>query len=141
MIYDDQFFEIEDQVQKLLTCLKRSQTFQTYIDNKKILYEDADVQGIRTDFLTKKESFDRVAAYGGYAPDHREKQRALRKSKRALDLHPLVAEFRFSETELQGILDEMGIKIAHCISDDIKVDTGNPFFETKSSCGGKCHVS
>ena len=99
------------------------------------------MQAIRQDFLRKKEAFEQIAAYGSYAPDHREKQRALRKAKRVLDVHPAVAEFRFSETELQGILDEMGIKIAHCISDEIKVDTGNPFFETRSSCGGKCHVS
>ncbi|KAF1302760.1 YlbF family regulator [Enterococcus saccharolyticus] len=140
MIYDDQFFEIEDQIQEVLVCLQQSNTYQNYLENKKKLYADEEVQIVRADFLQKKEAFERIEAYGSYAPDHREKRRALRKAKRVLDVHPLVAEFRFSETELQGILDEMTIKIAHCISDDIKVDTGNPFFETKSSCGGKCHV-
>lgn len=140
MIYNDQFFEIEDQMQIVLTRLLSSETYQNYLMNKKSLYENLAVQEVRKDFLDKKASFERIAEYGKYAPDYREKQRALRKAKRVLDVHPLVSEFRFSETELQGILDEMGIKIAHCISDEIKVDTGNPFFETKSSCGGKCHV-
>ncbi|MGX7196119.1 YlbF family regulator [Enterococcus olivae] len=141
MIYDDQFFEIEDQVEKLLKTLEDSQTFKSYLLNKKNLSQDKEVQEIRSDFLQKKEAFDRVAAYGGYAPDHREKQRSLRKAKRVLDVHPVVAEFRISETELQGVLDELGIKIARSISEEIKVDTGNPFFESRSSCGGKCHAS
>ena len=55
MIYDDQFFEIEDQVQKVLSCLQNSQTFQSYIGNKKVLYENSEVQAIRTDFLSKKD--------------------------------------------------------------------------------------
>ena len=140
MIYNEQFFEIEDQVEKLLKNLKESQAFDSYKENKQRLYQDTEVQDLRKDFLNKKDAFERVAAYGGYAPDHREKQRALRKAKRVLDVHPLVSEFRFSETEFQGILDTISINIAHSISDEIKVDTGNPFFESRSSCGGKCHA-
>lgn len=48
-----------------------------------------------------------------------------------------------AETDLQELLDEIGLTIAQTISDEIKVDAGNPFFETggHSGCGGSCHAS
>lgn len=141
LIYDEHFFEIEDQVEQLLNSLMNSQIFDSYLMKKQEVNQNQEVLEIRADFSQKKEAFNQISAYGNYAPDYREKQRSLRKAKRVLDLHPTVAEFRVAETDLQGILDEIGIKIARSISDEIKVETGNPFFESKSSCGGKCHAS
>lgn len=139
MIYNDHFFAIEDQVQRVVERLVESASFQKYLMNKIGMYQDQEVAEIRQDFTTKKEAFDRIAEYGKHAPDYRERQRALRKTKRALDLHPKVAEFRLSETQLQGVLDEIILKIAATFSEKVIVDTGNPFFESKSSCGGGCH--
>lgn len=139
MIYNDHFFAIEDQVQRVVERLLESASFQKYLMNKIEMYQDQEVANIRQDFTVKKESFDRIAEYGRHAPDYREKQRALRKAKRVLDLHPKVAEFRLSETHLQGVLDEIILKIAASFSENVIVDTGNPFFESKSSCGGGCH--
>ncbi|MHC5267651.1 YlbF/YmcA family competence regulator [Enterococcus sp. LJL98] len=139
MIYNDHFFAIEDQVQRVVDQLLKSPSFQNYLINKIEMYQDQELAEIRQEFTEKKEAFDRIAEYGRHAPDYREKQRALRKVKRVLDLHPKVAEFRLSETHLQGILDEIILKIAASFSEDVIVDTGNPFFESKSSCGGGCH--
>lgn len=139
MIYNDHFFAIEDQVQRVVDRLLESTSFQKYLMHKIELYQDREVTEIRQDFTEKKEAFDRIAEYGRHAPDYREKQRALRKVKRVLDLHPKVADFRMSETQLQGVLDEIILKIAASFSEDVIVDTGNPFFESKSSCGGGCH--
>jgi hypothetical protein len=39
------------------------------------------------------------------------------------------------------MLDYITFDIAKSISDDIKIDAGNPFFEfAKRGCGGSCHV-
>lgn len=65
-------------------------------------------------------------------------------NKRALDLNEIVANYRFAETNVQTLLDTIGLKIAQLISEDIKVDAGNPFFERgkkHSGCGGSCHAS
>lgn len=138
MIYNDHFFDIEDQTQRVIDQIFKSHSFKEYIAKKKEMYVDSEVSAIRQEFLDKKEAFDRIAQYGKHAPDYRDRQRALRKAKRALDLHPKVAEFRLAETQLQGILDEIIIKIAATFSEDVIVETGNPFFEKGSSCKGGC---
>ncbi len=131
---------IEDQVDQLCDVLKKSKTFQNYLQQKRTMYEDGQVQKLRKDFITKREAFEAIAAYGKYAPDRRKKQLAVREAKRALDLHPKVAEFHYAETKLQTVLDVIGSTIALAISEEIKVDAGNPFFESKTSRGGHCHV-
>ncbi|NLM66863.1 MAG: YlbF family regulator [Enterococcus sp.] len=138
MIYNDHFFAIEDQVGQLVNQIIKSSSFNAYIQAKKMMHHDATVAKLRQEFTQHKGSFERIESYGKYAPDYREKQRALRKSKRALDLHPLVAQYRLAETQLQGLLDEISLKVAAIFSEDIIVETGNPFFESKSGCKGGC---
>ena len=95
---------------------------------------------LKRNFQAEKEKFERIAAYGEYAPDYRQQQRSVRKSKRALDLNEKVAAFRVAETDFQRLLDDIGQRLANTISSDIKVDAGNPFFETGNhSCKGNCH--
>ncbi len=61
------------------------------------------------------------------------KKRALRKAKRQLDLNEHVAAFRYSETQLQSLLDQIVQALAEEVSNEIKVDAGSPFFETKNT--------
>lgn len=68
------------------------------------------------------------------------KKRALRTAKRQLDLNEQVSEYRWSETQLQRLLDELTVAISTCFSPSVKVDAGSPFFQSKSSCGGNCHA-
>lgn len=138
MIYNDHFFDIEDQTQSVIEQIFKSHSYKEYITKKQEMSIDDEVKVIRDEFLEKKEAFDRIAEYGKYAPDYRERQRGLRKAKRALDLHPKVAAFRLAETQLQGILDEIIINIAEIFSEDVIVETGNPFFEKGSACRGGC---
>lgn len=139
MIYDEYFFKVEDQLEVVFKKLVQSVTFQKYLEQKALLKETREVQELQNMFIQAKIEYERIEPYGKYAPDFREKKRAVRQAKRSLDLHPVVSEFRISETGLQAVLDEITIQLARTISSDIKVDTGNPFFETKSSCGGSCH--
>ena len=87
-------------------------------------------------------TISRPTAYGEYAPDYREKKRAVRKAKRQLDMDEHVAAFRYSETQLQSLLDQIVQVLAEEVSNEIKVDAGSPFFETKKhfGCGGNCHA-
>lgn len=141
MIYNDQLFAIEDQIYVMIEKILMSDTFLDYCKNKEVLYRDKKVNELIADFNKEKTAFEKIAPYGEYAPAFKEQQRAVRISKRKMDLHPLVAEFRFSETCLQSLLDQICITLAEGISADIKVDTGNPFFERKTGCGGHCHGS
>lgn len=143
MIYDDHFFKIEDQLTAVLDMVKSSAVFANYRQKRENLYNDSTAMQLKSVFEAKKNQFEQIASYGNFAPDYREKQRSVRKAKRALDLNETVADFRLAETDLQELLDEIGLTIAQTISDEIKVDAGNPFFETGgySGCGGSCHAS
>lgn len=68
----------------------------------------------------------------------------VRLAKREMDLDEHVARFKRAEMELQSLLDEISILIGRSVSESVKVNTGNPFFETaKTGCstGGSCGCS
>ncbi|MBO0469039.1 YlbF family regulator [Enterococcus sp. DIV0242_7C1] len=143
MIITEKLFEIEDQVENLVSAILASDSITLYKKNREAMYTSQDIMEKQKTFLSAKESFERIEPYGNHAPDFRTKQRAVRQAKRALDMSEEVAEFRFSETEVQTILDVIGLSVAKTISEDIKVNAGNPFFEKgkHSGCGGSCHAS
>jgi cell fate (sporulation/competence/biofilm development) regulator YlbF (YheA/YmcA/DUF963 family) len=91
-----------------------------------------------SNFVSIKALYEEVQRFGKYHPDYKKVMKQIRESKREMDLDPFVAEFRVSETNLQGLLDEISVFLAGAVSKQIKVPTGNPFFETGSSCGGGC---
>ena len=62
MIYNDDFFAIEDQVQRVVERLIESTSFQQYILNKIDMYQDQEVATLRQDFTLKKEAFDKISA-------------------------------------------------------------------------------
>lgn len=140
MIINDAFFQLEDQNQRLIQEILASQSYKNYLHAKKQMNDCKEVAGLKKAFQIEKEKFERISAYGEYAPDYRQQQRNVRLSKRALDLNEKVAAFRLAETDFQQLLDEIGQRLAQTVSAEIKVNAGNPFFETeKHSCKGNCH--
>jgi cell fate (sporulation/competence/biofilm development) regulator YlbF (YheA/YmcA/DUF963 family) len=141
MIVTEELFKIEDQTERLIQAILESEEMATYQANRDRMYRSQEVKEKQKAFLDAKEAFERIEAYGSHAPDFRTKQRTLRQAKRALDMSEEVAEFRVSETAVQTILDLIGSAVAKNISEDIKVDAGNPFFEKGNhGCGGSCHA-
>lgn len=143
VIINEELFCLEDQCQQVVQRIRESEIFRAYLISKRVMNHSDEVEELKKDFLTKKASFEQIADYGKYAPDFREKQRAVRAAKRKLDLTDEVSEFRVNETQLQGILDEIGQQLASGISSEIKINAGSPFFETSkhAGCGGNCHAS
>lgn len=140
LIINDAFFQLEDQNQLLIQEILASKSYKNYLLARKQMNDCLEVAKLKKTFQTEKDKFERIAAYGEYAPDYRQQQRKVRISKRALDLNEKVAAFRLAETDFQQLLDEIGIRLAQVISSEIKVDAGNPFFETGNhSCKGNCH--
>ncbi len=140
MIIDEALFSLEDQAFHLIDCIKNSQVFTHYVATKKQMDNCPEVKQLKQTFLREKERFERVADYGKFAPDYLEKQKTVRRAKRALDFNKKVAQFRLAETDLQTLLDEISQRLAQTVSPEIKVDAGNPFFETGNHhCKGNCH--
>ena len=94
------------------------------------------------DFQNKKQHFEDIERFGSFLPEFKESRRELQRSKRKMDMQSNMIDFRQSETALQGVLDEVCLSLTSVISENIKVDAGNPFFirQNHHSCGGSCHV-
>lgn len=90
-------------------------------------------------FVSLKDLYEDVQRFGKYHPDYKSVMTQIRAAKREMDLDDIVAAFKLAENDLQGILDEISCLIGGAVSDQIKVPTGNPFFETASGCSsGGC---
>ncbi|MBV7390275.1 YlbF family regulator [Enterococcus alishanensis] len=140
MIINDSLFALEDSNEALIDAILNSSTYQNYFSCKESMDQSPEVENLRSSFNKEKDKLEQISAYGKYAPDYKEQQRTLRKSKRTLDLNQQVAEYRLAENDFQALLDEISQRLAAAISNEIKVDAGNPFFETgKIGCKGNCH--
>ena len=93
-------------------------------------------------FVSLKDLYEEVQRFGKYHPDYKKVMMQIREYKREMDLDPLVAEFKLAENDLQSLLDHISMLIGNAVSKQIKVPTGNPFFDNGhgSGCGsgGSC---
>ncbi|OTN76294.1 hypothetical protein A5886_001371 [Enterococcus sp. 8G7_MSG3316] len=140
MIYNNEFFELADQIDHVAQTIKSSDTFAAYTATQQNMYQDDQVQVLIQSFVVEKQAFEQIEAYGAFAPGFKERRRKMRLAKRELVMNDRVSEYRVAETNLQRLLDEITVSIATCFSASIKVDAGSPFFHSKSSCGGNCHA-
>lgn len=89
-------------------------------------------------FMSVKDQYEEVQRFGKYHPNYKLVMSSVREVKREMDLDPLVGTFKQVENELQTLLDEISKIIGHSVSENIKVPTGNPHFDSLSACGGGC---
>ena len=143
MIYNEQMLQIDDQIDLVLKAIDQSDLLQNYQASKRQMEADPKATLAKATFTKAKARFEEISAYGQYVSGYHEGQKEVMVAKRKLDLTESVSAFRFAETSLQSLLDEIGAQIAKAIDEEIKVDAGNPFFETgqSTSCGGNCHGS
>ena len=67
-----------------------------------------------------------------------------RRRKRAYEMLPVVMDYKVKEVKLQNLIDELISKIAHAVSANVKIEAGNPFFQTDErgcASGGSCKCS
>ncbi len=89
-------------------------------------------------FMSVKEQYEEVQRFGKYHPNYRQVMVSVRDVKREMDLDPHVATFKQVENELQTLLDDISKIIGHSVSENIKVPTGNPHFDSLSASHGGC---
>ncbi len=82
VIVNEELFQLEDQCLQVAEMIKKSKTMASYLEHKQSMEESAKVCQLKEAFLSKKEAFENVAAYGEYAPDYREKKTSCSKSKK-----------------------------------------------------------
>ena len=89
-------------------------------------------------FVKLKELYEEVQRFGRYHPDYTRVMKEIRETKREMDMDAKVAQFRVAENELQGLLDEVSSLIGQAVSKNVKIPTGNAFFDSSSGCSGGC---
>lgn len=124
-----------EQLSKMILQTEIADTYRRLYDKLKT---DPRTQEKITSFVRMKILYDEVQRFGRYHPDYSRVMKETRKLKRDMDMDENVARFRQAENELQQLLDEISIIIGKSVSEHIKVPTGNPFFDTASSCSGGC---
>jgi cell fate (sporulation/competence/biofilm development) regulator YlbF (YheA/YmcA/DUF963 family) len=99
-------------------------------------------------FTRIKERYEEVQRFGKYHPDYKLVMGQIRDIKREMDLDDYVAEFKRAENDFQQLLDEVSMIVGKSVSINVKVPTGNPFFDSGSGCstggcgsGGSCGCS
>ncbi|RXI98127.1 YlbF family regulator [Anaerobacillus alkaliphilus] len=120
----------------LAEMIVQSQQFKQYEAAKTALRSDIEAQEMIWNFNKRKDEYEEVQRFGKYHPDYSRVSKEVRELKRKIDLCEPVALFKKSEKDLETLLNDVSLIIAHAVSKTIKVPTGNPFFDSMSCSGG-----
>jgi len=127
---------ILDLADELSAMILKSDVVENYYQCLNILRNDKKALNLIRDFAKQKEVYEEVHRIGKYHPDYLKVIKETRELKRDMDLLESVYEFKKAENALQSLLDEISVIIGHSVSEQIKVPTGDPFFESSSGCSG-----
>jgi cell fate (sporulation/competence/biofilm development) regulator YlbF (YheA/YmcA/DUF963 family) len=130
--------EILEESEAIAQMIVHSEIGVQYRQSLNRLKQDKEAQQLISQFVQMKERYEEVQRFGKYHPDYEMVTKEIRHLKRAVDLNESVAAFKKAENEVQKLLDEVSVLLGKSVSEHIKVPTGNPFFDSLSSCGGGC---
>ncbi|MEH6946843.1 YlbF family regulator [Bacillus sp. JJ634] len=130
--------EIVQKAEALAELVMQSEIGENYFAHLYKLKNDQLAQQKIKKFGALKDLYEEVQRFGKYHPEYKRVNMDIREAKRDMDLHPTIADFKRAEMDLQTVLDEISMKIGRAVSPQIKVPTGNPFFDSGSGCSGGC---
>ena len=136
--------KVLDKIEMLGEMIGNSDLYDAYRQAEQALEADDEAHLLYQAFLKSKESYDEVMRFGKYHPDYQKEMMDTRKRKRAYEMLPVVMDFKQKEMALQTLVDEVITKLAHAVSQNVKIEAGNPFFQKDvggCSTGGSCNCS
>lgn len=140
----EETLSILDEIENLSDMIVQSEVYQNYQYAKENLENDDEAHLLYQAFLKSKDQYDDVMRLGKYHPDYKRIMMETRQRKRAYEMLPVVMEYKTKEVALQNLIDEVLTKIAFAVSENVKIEAGNPFFQTgHNGCatGGSCNCS
>lgn len=140
----EETLSILDEIENLSDMIVQSDVYQTYQYAKDNLENDDEAHLLYQAFLKSKDQYDDEMRFGKYHPDYKRIMMETRQRKRAYEMLPVVMEYKTKEVALQNLIDEVLTKIAFAVSENVKIEAGNPFFQTgHNGCatGGSCNCS
>lgn len=138
MLATEERLKILDVADELSMMIIHSDIVEDYYQCIYKLQNDEHAMNLIKAFTKQKEIYEEVHRIGSYHPDYLKVVTETRKLKREMDLQETVYAFKKAENALQELLDEISVLIGHSVSKYIKVPTGNPYFDSLSSCGSGC---
>lgn len=140
----EETLSILDEIENLSDMIVQSEVYQSYLHAKDYLENDDEAHLLYQAFLKSKDQYDDVMRFGKYHPDYKRIMMETRQRKRAYEMLPVLMEYKTKEVALQNLIDEVVTKIAFAVSENVKIEAGNPFFQTgHNGCatGGSCNCS
>ena len=138
MIATFEHVQMVEKAEELAKMIWQSELAEDYHRCLYNLQHDQEAQELIRAFDSIKERYEEVQRFGKYHPDYRKVTLETRELKRKVDLHETIHSFKEAEDAIQKTLDEISVMIGKAVSDNVKVPTGNPFFDSMTSCGGGC---
>ncbi len=135
---------ILDDIDGLADMIVESDIYASFEQAKYALEQNDEAHLLYQSFLKLKVKYDDVMRFGKYHPDYKQIMLETRQRKRAYEMLEVVMQYKAKEMELQHLIDEVVTKIAYAVSDHVKIETGNPFFQTTHggcASGGSCNCS
>ncbi|MCD8917856.1 YlbF family regulator [Staphylococcus gallinarum] len=133
-----------DDIEALSDKIVDSHIYKAYEAAQQVLSDNDEAHLLYQAFLKSKQNYDEIMRFGKYHPDYQKVMLETRKRKRAYEMLPVVMDYKQKEVALQDLIDEVIVKIAYSFSENVKIETGNPFFQKDSggcSTGGSCNCS
>ncbi|HET7658333.1 MAG TPA: YlbF family regulator [Bacillales bacterium] len=126
-----------DEADILAKMITNSETAEHYKACQYKLQHNEEAQLLIQRFTKMKEAYEEVQRFGKYHPEFDKVTKEVRELKRQVDTNDTIAAFKKAEEDLEALLNELSQMIAYAVSPQIKVPTGNPFFDNMR-CGGGC---
>lgn len=140
MIINEELFALESQCAKLIDSIKESQAMQNFQAAKAVLEASVAAQEKIATFTAAKNKFEKIEAYGSYAPGFQELRTQLFETKRAMDLDDIIYNYRIAERDLQVQLDLVANKLAASVSPNILVSAGDAFSLSLIGLPAACEI-
>lgn len=133
-----------DEIEALSDKILESRLYQEYREAEQALADNDEAHLLYQAFLKSKDKYDEIMRFGKYHPDYQSVMLDTRKRKRAYEMLPVIMDHKQKEVALQELIDQVIVKIAYAVSENVKIEAGNPFFQKDAggcATGGSCSCS
>lgn len=133
-----------DEIEALSDKILESRLYQEYRQAEQALANNDEAHLLYQAFLKSKDKYDEIMRFGKYHPDYQNVMLDTRKRKRVYEMLPVVMDHKQKEVALQELIDQVIVKIAYAVSENVKIEAGNPFFQKDAggcATGGSCSCS
>ncbi|MUK89552.1 YlbF family regulator [Ornithinibacillus sp. L9] len=140
MIATLEYVDILDRAELLGDMIIHSDVVKAFQKARHELNTDPEAQKLIKAFNDIKIQYEDVQRFGRYHPDYNEIMKKVRTTKREMDMHDKVANYKIAERNLQRLLDEISEYVAFSVSKDIKVPKDGAALTDGCGCGsgGSC---